>query len=76
MPAVSEPSPITAMVRLSSCFRNFAQAIPNPAEMDVLLWPVEKLSYGLSLRRVKPESPPCCRRLENASRRPVRSLCA
>ena len=44
----------------SSLFRHFAQAIPNPHDMDVLLCPVVKPSKELSESFVKPETPLYC----------------
>ena len=43
-PPVKEPSPMTAMVWLLSPLSSLALAMPNAAEMDVLLWPVLKSS--------------------------------
>jgi hypothetical protein len=43
-PAVIEPSPMTATTLAGSLFRRLAQAMPKPAEMEVLLCPVVKLS--------------------------------
>ena len=56
MPAVMEPSPITAMTLVLPA-RNLAHAIPKPAEMEVPLCPALNASNGLSLRRVNPEMP-------------------
>jgi hypothetical protein len=39
-----EPSPITATTRDGSWLCHFPQAMPSPAEMEVLLWPVVKAS--------------------------------
>jgi hypothetical protein len=44
MPPVMEPSPITAMTRLLHFLRCFAMAMPRPAEIEVELWPVSKVS--------------------------------
>ncbi|MNR31966.1 hypothetical protein D3C85_1495110 [compost metagenome] len=75
MPAVSAPSPITAMdLRFEPCMRA-AMAIPRAALMEVLEWPTPKVSYGLSTRRGKAAMPSFWRRLPICSRRPVRILC-
>jgi len=39
-----DPSPITAITSDLSFLRCLAVAIPSPAEMEVLLWPVVKVS--------------------------------
>ena len=49
--------------------------MPNPAEMEVELWPAPNGSYSLSDRLVKPDSPPPMRKVRMRSRRPVRILC-
>ena len=46
----------------------------SPAEMEVELCPVSKLSHSLSFRLGKPLMPPYLRRCSKPSRRPVRSL--
>ena len=43
-PAVRAPSPMTAITRLLSRFRQRPQAIPRAPEMEVELWPVSKES--------------------------------
>ena len=40
--------------------------MPSAAEIEVLEWPMPKVSYSLSLRRGKPEMPPFMRRLRHA----------
>ena len=76
MPALIAPSPITAMTwRSSSPLRSRAIAMPSPAEIEVEECAAPKGSYSLSLRRVKPDSPPPWRSVRMRSRRPVRILC-
>ena len=75
IPAVSAPSPITAMdLRPLPCIRA-AMAMPRAALIEVLEWPTPKVSYSLSLRRGKAAMPSFMRRLAIRSRRPVRILC-
>ena len=75
MPAVMEPSPITAIAFLSdSPFTLAAMAMPRAAEMEVEEWPTPKVSYGLSLRLGKPLRPLYFRLVAKLSRRPVRIL--
>ena len=49
--------------------------MPSAAEIDVDECAVPKASKTLSLRRGKPEMPPCWRNVAIAARRPVRILC-
>ena len=44
MPAVMEPSPMTAMQAWSCFWRSRALAMPRAAEMLVLAWPAPKWS--------------------------------
>ncbi len=44
MPAVMEPSPMTATTLKFSPLRQRASAMPAEAEMEVLLWPTLKTS--------------------------------
>ena len=82
MPALIAPSPITATTWRSSFgmpgmafFRSRATAMPSPAEMEVEECAAPNGSNSLSLRLVKPESPPPWRRVRMRSRRTVRILC-
>ena len=75
MPALIEPSPITAITLLSPPLRSRATAMPRPAEIEVEEWAAPNGSYSLSLRLVKPERPPPWRRVRMRPRRPVRILC-
>ena len=75
MPALIEPSPITATTRLSLPWASRAAQKPRAAEIEVAAWAAPKGSYSLSLRLVKPDSPPPWRRVRMRSRRPVRILC-
>jgi hypothetical protein len=75
MPALIEPSPITATTLLSPPTWSRAAAKPRPAEIEVAACAAPKGSYSLSLRLVKPDSPPPWRRVRMRSRRPVRILC-
>jgi hypothetical protein len=76
MPALIAPSPITAITwRSASPLRSRATAMPSPAEMEVEECAAPNGSYSLSLRRVKPDSPPPWRSVRMRSRRPVRILC-
>lgn len=75
MPALIAPSPITAMAtRFSPCVLA-PSAMPSAAEIEVEECAVPKVSYGLSLRRGKPEMPSSWRSVAICSRRPVRILC-
>ncbi len=74
MPAVIEPSPITATTWCFSPRWSRASARPSAAEIEVEAWPAATTSYSLSARRQKPESPPYCRIVFIRSRRPVRIL--
>ena len=47
----------------------------EPTADEVAAWAAPNGSYSLSLRLVKPESPPPWRRVRMRSRRPVRILC-
>ena len=75
MPALIEPSPITAITELSSPRWSRATAKPSAAEIEVAAWAAPNGSYWLSARLVKPERPPPWRRVRMRSRRPVRILC-
>ena len=75
MPAVMAPSPIIATLRRSKPACLAAIAMPSAAEIEVLEWPVPKVSYALSPRRGNPAMPFGCRKLAMASRRPVNILC-
>ncbi len=74
MPALIAPSPITEITLKSWPARSRAVAMPSPAEIEVELWAAPNGSYSLSLRLVKPLSPPGWRRVRIRSRRPVRIL--
>jgi hypothetical protein len=75
MPADSAPSPITAIARPGSSESLLATAKPSAEEIEVELCAAPNGSYSLSLRRVKPLSPPPCRNVRMRSRRPVTILC-
>jgi len=75
MPAVMAPSPMTATAWRDSPFCRAARAMPRAAEMLVDECAVPKVSYSLSSRRGKPDSPPSWRSVFMRSRRPVRILC-
>ena len=75
MPADIDPSPITAIARPGSFFSLFAMAKPSAALIEVELCAAPNGSYSLSLRLVKPESPPPCLSVRMRSRRPVMILC-
>ena len=75
MPALIAPSPMMATACRSSPFWRAAKAMPSAAEMLVDEWAVPKVSYSLSARCGKPDSPPNWRKLGIRSRRPVRILC-
>ena len=75
MPAVMEPSPMTAMAWRCSPLILAACAMPSAAEIEVDEWAVPKVSYSLSTRRGKPEMPSSWRSVCMRSRRPVRILC-
>ncbi len=77
MPEAMEASPITAIWwRLFSFLILDAIAIPRAADMDVEECPVPKSSYSLSDIFGKPLIPSMVRFFLNASRLPVRILCA
>jgi hypothetical protein len=61
MPADIAPSPMMAMALRSSPLCLAASAMPSAAEIEVDEWPTPKVSYSLSLRFGKPETPPCMR---------------
>jgi hypothetical protein len=75
MPAVIAPSPMMATALRSSPWSLEASAMPSAAEIEVELWAVPKVSYGLSSRRGKPPMPPNWRSVCMRVRRPVRILC-
>ena len=76
IPAVMDPSPITAICCLCVSFLYpEATAIPSAAEMEVEECPTPKVSYSLSERLGKPEIPPINRFVWKFSRRPVKILC-
>ncbi len=76
MPALIAPSPMMATVLRLSPLLLAASAMPSAAEIEVELWAVPKVSYGLSSRRGKPLMPSSCRSVCMRSRRPVRILWA
>ena len=75
MPALIAPSPITATTLRGVPVMSDATAMPSPAQIEVVLCAAPNGSYSLSLRRVKPDSPPGWRRVRMRSRRPVMILC-
>ena len=75
MPALTAPSPITA-ITLSDLFESlFASAIPNAEDIDVELCAAPNGSYSLSNLFVKPERPPPCLKVLILSFLPVNILC-
>jgi hypothetical protein len=58
MPALIEPSPITATTLFVAVLEVARHAMPRPAEIEVEAWAAPKGSYSLSLRLVKPDRPP------------------
>ena len=75
MPADIAPSPITAMPLPGVPAILLAIAKPSAAEIEVEECAEPNGSYSLSLRLVKPLSPPPWRSVRIRSRRPVRILC-
>jgi hypothetical protein len=75
MPADIAPSPITAMARPGRLANLLEMAKPIAAEIEVDECAAPNGSYSLSLRLVKPLSPPPCRSVRMRSRRPVTILC-
>ena len=75
MPAVKEPSPITAIDFRFSPLYLAAMAMPNAAEIEVEEWPTPKVSYSLSDLLGKPLSPLYFLLVTNWSLRPVNILC-
>ena len=75
IPALIEPSPMTAITLRLTPFRALPTAMPKPAEIEVEECPAPKGSNSDSVRLVNPDKPPFCRRLVIRSRRPVRILC-
>ena len=75
MPADIEPSPITAIALPGLPVILLATAKPKAAEIDVELCAAPNGSYSLSVRLVKPDSPPPVRNVRIRSRRPVMILC-
>ena len=74
-PDVRAPSPRIATTLSSSPLMSRAAAMPSAAEMAVAAWPAPNVSYGLSVRLRKPETPLSCRSVSIPALRPVRSLC-
>ena len=68
------PSPITATTWRFTPASLEAIAMPSAALIEVLECAVPKVSYSLSSRRGKPESPPHMRSRSMPSRRPVSTL--
>ena len=75
MPADIAPSPITAIALPGWSLSLLAIAKPSAAEIEVDECAAPNGSYSLSLRLVKPDSPPGWRNVRMRSRRPVRILC-
>ena len=75
MPALIDPSPITAITLRFVPFNILPTAMPKPAEIEVDEWPAPNGSNSDSARLVKPDNPPFCRKLVMRSRRPVKILC-
>ena len=69
MPAVIAPSPITAMPRPALPASLLATAKPSAAEIEVEECAAPNGSYSLSLRLVKPDSPPPAAGVRMRSRR-------
>ena len=57
MPALIEPSPITATTLLSRPSWSRAAQKPRAAEIEVAAWAAPNGSYSLSVRLVKPDRP-------------------
>src|SRR3546814_3778091 len=70
-----DPSPITAIARPGWSLSLFATAKPSAALIEVDECAAPKGSYSLSLRLVKPDSPPPVLSVRIRSRRPVTLLC-
>src|SRR3546814_12604764 len=70
MPADIDPSPITAIARPGWSLSLFATAKPSAALIEVDECAAPKGSYSLSLRLVKPDSPPPVLSVRIRSRRP------
>src|SRR4051794_41919971 len=71
MPALSAPSPITAIAFPGESASLLAMAKPSAAEIEVELGAAPNGAYSLSARRVKPLGPPACRGGGIRARRPV-----
>ena len=74
-PADIAPSPMIATTRRSSPLLWAATAMPRAAEIEVEECPTPNVSYLLSIRRGKPETPSFMRRRSIPARRPVSALC-
>ena len=74
IPPVSAPSPITATTRPGVPFMRMARSMPSAAEMEVLEWPVLKVSNSLSSVLGKPARPFICLSVGNSAARPVNIL--
>jgi hypothetical protein len=74
MPADMAPSPMTQTTLWFCWRRSRATAMPSPAEIEVEECAAPKLSYSLSARLVKPDSPPPWRSVRMRSRREVKIL--
>ena len=75
IPPVKAPSPITAITLLVLPSISLALAIPNAADIDVLLCPVLKQSISDSLVFGKPAIPSNFLNVFNCSLLPVKILC-
>ena len=76
IPALIDPSPMTATTLFFRPRMSRATAMPTAAETDVELCPAPNASNGLSERFGKPDKPSSQRSRSNFSRRPVSNLCA
>ena len=75
IPPVKAPSPITAITLFFSPFMSLALAIPNAADIEVLLCPVLKQSVSDSFVFGNPAIPFSCLKVFNCSLLPVIILC-
>ena len=74
MPALIDPSPITATASPVAIPMSRPTAKPSAALIEVEEWAAPKGSNSDSLRLVNPDSPPSCRSVRMRSRRPVSTL--
>ncbi len=75
MPALIDPSPITAMASPVGIPMSRPTTNPSAAEIEVELCAAPNGSCSLSARLVKPDRPPSWRSVRMRPRRPVSTLC-